>query len=137
MKEYYVGDRVKVIEGRDIPADKIRQGVIQNSGRSGVVVDRYSLDGDDYIYIIKFDGDKMPSWTAFTADMIEQIPETNFELKVEKKNGRVYLSIYESGELVKYAYGKINDETATGFATAILCGAKKLHSFIIQEGEQK
>lgn len=136
MKEFYTGDRVKVIEADRIPKDGIHQGVIANSGRRGEIIDRYSLDGDDWIYIVKFDGDKVHSSTAFTGEMLEDIPEANYELKVEKKDGRIYLSIYEEGELLKYAYGKINDETAEGFATAILCGAKILHSFILQ-GEQK
>lgn len=137
MKEYFVGDRVKVIDSSNIPADKVRQGVIQNSGRVGVVVDRYSLDGDDWVYIVKFDGENIPSWTAFTEEMIEAVPLTIYELKTEIKDGKLFLHLYEDGKMVNHSYGKIYDDTKKGFATAVVCAAKLMHSFITNPNYKK
>lgn len=130
MREFYVGERVQVRNIEDIPAEKVNKTVILNCGSSGEIIDRYSLDGDDYIYIIKFDGDKISSGTAFTAEMLEAVPLTSYELKTEIKDGKLFLYIYEDGKMVNHSYGKIFDNTKKGFATAIVCAAKLMHSFI-------
>ena len=130
MREFYINERVQVCKEEDIPAEKVNKTVLMHIGRKATVIDRYSLDGDDFIYILKFDGEEIPSVTAFSADMLEYLPPCEYELKVEKKGDKLFLRLFENGEMVNHSYGKLYSDTKEGFATAILCAAKILHSYI-------
>lgn len=86
MKEWNIGDRVKVI-GKDLISNERKckctngnptlwsSGKMRLCGATGEVVDKLRSEGFDcYVYRLRFDGAERPSTSQFCGDDLENLP---------------------------------------------------------------
>lgn len=133
VKEFNIGDRVKVKEYANIIESHRTKGVARLSGEVGTVVDKlYSEVNGGYIYRVHFDGYDRPSnkmWTEHQLYILLPIP-TEYKFEFENLDNVVVAVFYEvNGDTkteIGRGHGHIIHEGAKGVAQASAYALKKI-----------
>lgn len=133
VKEFNIGDRVKVKEYYDIPAEFRTQGVARLCDKVGTITDKlYSSCFEGYVYTIQFDDYDVPSKKLWTEECFTHYikPTTTYHYEFDILDNVVVARFYEvegdeQTELGR-GHGHIIHEGAKGIAQASAYALKKI-----------
>ena len=133
VKEFNIGDRVKVKEYYDIPVEFRNQGVARLCGKIGTITDKlYSKCIEGYVYTIKFDDYDAPSkklWSEECFTHYEE-PATTYHYEFDFLDNVVVARFYEvlgdEPTEIGRGHGHIIHEGAKGVAQASAYALKKI-----------
>ena len=143
MKEWNIGDQVKVIDREAIPADlkaKVANGnpALWTGPKSrlasmvGEVVDKlYSEASGCHVYKLKLDGFERTSHALFVGDDLEELPKPKVEsalrFEVEIHENVVIARMYDGDVQLGIGHGHVFHEGAMGIMQAGSYAMKKCY----------
>lgn len=135
---FNIGDRVRVLEYKDIPEGIRHKGYGKNVGMEGEIVDiLWSNYRESYVYRIQFDGCNEPSRTDFIEGSFELIPEEDkpaysyeFEFLENMVVARLYETKGDSKTEIANGHGHIIHDGIIGLTQAASWAIKKVYETV-------
>ena len=133
VKEFNIGDRVKVKDYKDLPEESRNKGVAKRCGDIGTITDKlYSNCFEGYVYTIKFDDLDTPSKKLWDGECLEHYiePTTTYHYEFDILDNVVVARFYEvvgdEPTEIERGHGHIIHEGALGIAQAFAYALKKI-----------
>ena len=138
MKEFNIGDRVRVREFKDLPKDMQTKGISRIVGSDGVIIDKmWSGARGCTVYRLHLDGYSVPSRVDFlddSFDLISELEQATYEYEFEYAENLVIARLYEvkadSRKMIARGHGHIFHDGALGIAQASSYALKRIYKFL-------
>lgn len=138
MKEFNIGDRVRVREFKDLPKEMQTKGISRISGQDGAIIDKmWSGAKGCTVYRLHLDGYSVHSRVDFldgSFDLISELEKATYEYEFEFAENLVIARLYEvktdSRKMIARGHGHIFHDGALGIAQASSYALKRIYKFL-------